>query len=127
DPTLARSLVGRHVFEAICEKLYDVDAQARIVPQLAAALPKVSGDGRTVTIPVRDGVKFADGTPLDAAAVKATIERNLTLRGSGRKSELGPIAGVDAPDARTALVHLRTPVAPLTAALADRAGMIRSP
>ena len=51
DPTLARSLVGRHVFEAICEKLYDVDAQARIVPQLATALPTVSDGGRTVTIP----------------------------------------------------------------------------
>jgi peptide/nickel transport system substrate-binding protein len=127
DPTLARSLVGRHVFEAICEKLYDVDAQAHIVPQLATALPKVSDGGRTVTISVREGVRFADATPLDAAAVKATFERNLTLRASGRKSELGPVTGVDAPDARTVVVHLKTPFAPLTAALADRAGMIMSP
>jgi len=127
DPTLARSLVGRHVFEAICEKLYDVDAQARIVPQLATALPTISPDGRTVTIPVRAGVRFADGTPLDAAAVKVTVERNLTLKESGRRSELGPITGVDAPDARTVVVHLKTPFAPLTAALADRAGMIMSP
>jgi peptide/nickel transport system substrate-binding protein len=127
DPTLARSLVGRYVFESICEKLYDVDAQARIVPQLATALPTVSADGLTVTIPVRDGVKFADGTPLDAAAVKTTLERNLTLKQSGRKGELGPITSVDAPDARTAVVHLKTPFAPLTSALADRAGMIMSP
>jgi peptide/nickel transport system substrate-binding protein len=127
DPTLARSLVGRHVFEAICEKLYDVDAQARIVPQLATALPTVSADGLTVTIPVRDGVRFADGTPLDAAAVKTTFERNLTLKESGRKSELGPITSVDAPDPRTVVVHLKTPFAPLTAALTDRAGMIMSP
>lgn len=63
DPTLARSLNSRYVFNAMCEKLYDVDAQARIVPQLATALPTVSADGRTVKIPVRDGVKFADGTP----------------------------------------------------------------
>ena len=127
DPTLSRSLYSRYVFNAMCEKLYDVDAQARIVPQLATNLPKVSDGGKTVTIPVREGVKFADGTAFDAAAVKSTFERNLTLKGSGRKSELGPITGVDAPDARTVVVHLKQPFAPLTAALADRAGMIMSP
>jgi peptide/nickel transport system substrate-binding protein len=127
DPTLARSLNSRYVFNAMCEKLYDVDAEARIVPQLATALPMVSDDGLTVTIPVRDGVRFADGTPFDAAAVKSTFERNLNLKQSGRKSELGPIIGVDVPDARTVVVHLKEPFAPLTAALADRAGMIMSP
>ncbi|MEO6881522.1 MAG: ABC transporter substrate-binding protein [Mycobacteriaceae bacterium] len=127
DPTLSRSLYSRYVFSSMCEKLYDVDAQSKIVPQLATALPKVTDEGRTVTIPVRDGVKVADGTPFDAAAVKSTFERNLTLKGSGRKSELGPIEGVDAPDATTVVVHLKEPFAPLTAALADRAGMIMSP
>jgi len=127
DPTLSRSLYSRYVFHAMCEKLYDVDSSAKIVPQLATALPTASGDGKTVTIPVRDGVTFADGTAFDAAAVKATFERNLTTAASGRKSELGPVTSVDAPDARTVVVHLSTPFAPLTAALADRAGMIVSP
>ncbi len=127
DPTLSRSLYSRYVFSAMCEKLYDVDAQSHIVPQLATALPAVSDGGKTVTIPVRDGVKFADGTPFDAAAVKSTFERNLTLSGSGRKSELGPITSVDAADARTVVVHLKESFAPLTAALTDRAGMVMSP
>ncbi len=127
DPTLSRSLYSRYVFHAMCEKLYDVDSSAKVVPQLATALPKASDDGRTVTIPVRDGVKFADGTAFNAAAVKATFERNLTTDGSGRKSELGPITSVDAPDATTVVVHLSKPFAPLTAALADRAGMVVSP
>jgi len=72
-------------------------------------------------------VKFADGTPFDAAAVKSTFERNLTLSGSGRKSELGPITSVDATNARTVVVHLKESFAPLTAALTDRAGMVMSP
>jgi peptide/nickel transport system substrate-binding protein len=127
DPTLSRSLYSRYVFHAMCEKLYDVDQSARIVPQLATGLPTVSDGGKTVTIPVREGVKFADGTAFDAAAVKATFERNLTLDGSGRKSELGPITSVEAPDAKTVVVKLKAPFAPLTAALADRAGMILSP
>lgn len=127
DPSLARSLYSRYVFHAMCQKLYDVDSSAKIVPQLATALPTVTDGGKTVTIPVREGVKFADGTPFDAAAVKATFERNLTLEGSGRKSELGPITGVEATDAKTVVVHLSKPFAPLTAALTDRAGMIVSP
>ena len=127
DPTLSRSLYSRYVFNAMCQKLYDVDSSAKIVPQLATALPTVTDGGKTVTIPVREGVKFADGTAFDAAAVKATFERNLTLKGSGRKSELGPITSVEATDAKTVVVHLSKPFAPLTAALTDRAGMILSP
>ena len=127
DPSLSRSLYSRYVFHAMCQKLYDVDSSAKIVPQLATALPTVSDGGKTVTIPVMEGAKFADGTTFDAAAVTSTFERNLTLEGSGRKSELGPITSVEATDAKTVVVHLSKPFAPLTAALTDRAGMILSP
>lgn len=127
DPTLARTLVGRTVFNAICEKLYDVDAKLAVVPQLAAALPEFSADGKTVTIKVRTGVKFADGTPLDAAAVKASLNRHMTLAGSGRKSELSSVTGVDVVDTSTVTIRLKTPFVPLTAVLADRAGMVMSP
>jgi peptide/nickel transport system substrate-binding protein len=104
-----------------------VDSSAKAVPQLATALPTVTDGGKTYTIPLREGAKFADGTVFDAAAVKATFERNLTLDGSGRKSELGPISSVEAKDAKTVVVHMSKPFAPLTAALTDRAGMILSP
>ncbi|MEU7851420.1 ABC transporter substrate-binding protein [Micromonospora parva] len=126
DPTLSRSLYSRYVFQAMCEKLYDVNEQAQVVPQLATALPTTSADGRTVTIPLRPGVRFADGTAFDSAAVKATLQRHLTNARSARKSELGPIDGVDTPDAQTVVLRLKQPFAPLLGALADRAGMIMS-
>jgi len=127
DPTQSRSLYSRYVFSTMCEKLYDVDQTTKIVPQLATALPQVSADGKTVTIPLRRGVRFADGTGMDSAAVKTTFERNLKLKTSGRRSELGPITAVAAPDPNTIVITLSAPFAPLTAALADRAGMIMSP
>ena len=37
DPTLSRSLYSRYVFDSMCQKLYAVDSQSRIVPQLAAS------------------------------------------------------------------------------------------
>jgi peptide/nickel transport system substrate-binding protein len=127
DPTLARTLVGRIVFNAICEKLYDVDSSLTIVPQLASTLPTFSSDGKTATLKVRTGVKFADGTDLDAGAVKASLDRHMTLTGSARKSELSSVAGVDVVDNSTIAIRLKTPFVPLTAVLADRAGMIMSP
>ncbi|MEH0932439.1 ABC transporter substrate-binding protein [Micromonospora sp. CPCC 205558] len=126
DPTLSRSLYSRYVFQAMCQKLYDVDEQAQVVPQLATALPTTSDDGRTVTIPLRSGVRFADGTVFDSAAVKATLQRHLTNARSARKSELGPIDGIDTPDPQTVVLRLKQPFAPLVGALADRAGMIMS-
>jgi peptide/nickel transport system substrate-binding protein len=76
DPTLARTFSGREVFLTFCEKLYDLNAQAQIVPQLASALPTISKDKLTVTIPLRKGVKFNDGTPFNADAVVKTLQRD---------------------------------------------------
>ncbi len=92
DPTLARSFVGRMVFADMCEKLYDLNAKLAIVPQLAAALPMFSADKLTVTIKIRTGIKFNDGTPLNAAAVKESLDRDQNLKGSARASELSPVA-----------------------------------
>jgi peptide/nickel transport system substrate-binding protein len=127
DPTTSSSLYTRYVMQTMCQKLYDLDEDGEIVPQLATALPEVSDDGLTVTIPIREGVVFADGTPFDAEAVRTTIDRGLTLTGSTRKSELGPITGITAVDDATVEITYSTPFAPITAALADRAGMILSP
>ncbi|MGY4765983.1 ABC transporter substrate-binding protein [Kribbella sp. CWNU-51] len=127
DPTLSRSLYSRYVFHTMCEKLYDLGPDAKIVPQLATALPTISADGLSLTIPLKQGVKFADGGTLDSNAVMISINRGLTLAGSGRKSELGPITSVETPDPNTVVIKLSKPFAPLTAALADRAGMVLSP
>ena len=74
DPTLARTYVGRIVFASLCDKLFDIDDQLNIVPQLALS-HETSKDGKTVTIKLRPGVKFHDGSMMDAAAVKASLER----------------------------------------------------
>jgi peptide/nickel transport system substrate-binding protein len=127
DPTTSSSLYTRYVMNSICEKLYDIDAAGKLVPQLATALPKVSEDGLRVTIPVRDDVRFADGASFDADAVRTTLQRHLTKKDSTRKSELGPISDITAPAKDTVVITYETPFAPLAASLADRAGMILSP
>jgi peptide/nickel transport system substrate-binding protein len=127
DPTTSSSLYTRYVMQTMCQKLYDIDAEGELVPQLATALPEISEDGLTVTIPVRTDAVFADGEPFDADAVRATLERHLTLEGSTRRSELGPISGIRAVGPDRVEISYEKPFAPLTAALADRAGMMLSP
>jgi len=127
DPTLARTFVGRMVFMAMCEKLYDLDSHLNIVPQLAASMPTVSKDKLTYTIKLRKGIKFNDGTPFNAAAVKTSLDRDLTLTGSVRASEISPVKSVTAQGSSTVVLHLSTPYSPLVSQLADRAGMVMSP
>ncbi|MGH7393465.1 MAG: ABC transporter substrate-binding protein [Candidatus Rokuibacteriota bacterium] len=127
DPTLARTYVGRIVFAQMCEKLYEIDGSLAIRPQLAAALPQIADGGRTVTIKLRPDVKFNDGTPMDADAVKLSLDRHRTLKGSNRRSELAPVEAVEVVDKATVRLRLKAPFSPLLAQLTDRAGMPVSP
>jgi len=127
DPTTANTFVSRAVFTSFCEKLYDTNENLEVVPQLAASLPQLSSDGLTVDIKLRTGVLFNDGTPLDAAAVKTTLDRNLMLPTSARKQDLSAVESVNVVDPSTVELKLKRPSSPLTAQLADRAGAIMSP
>jgi peptide/nickel transport system substrate-binding protein len=126
DPTLARTFVGRVVFAALCDKLFDVDEKLNIVPQLATSY-EWSADRKALTLKLRRGVTFHDGEKFDAAAVKFNIERHKNMAGSNRRGELAPVASVDVVDESTARLNLSAPFSPLLAALADRAGMMVSP
>jgi YVTN family beta-propeller protein len=46
-----------------------------LVPDLARALPTPTGDGRTYTFRLREGIKFSDGRELKASAVLSSLER----------------------------------------------------
>lgn len=126
DPTLARTFVGRIVFAAMCDKLVDITPELKIVPQLATEWHWVD-DNKGLVMTLRQGVKFQDGEPLDAAAVKFSLERHLTMAGSNRKAEISPVKSIEIVDDHTVKLVLDKPFAPLLAQLSDRAGMIVSP
>ena len=125
DPTLARSYVGRIVFAGLCDKLFDLNEKLEIVPQLATGYEWT--DPKTLVLHLRQGVVFQNGEPFDAAAVKYSLERHLTLQGSFRRSEISTIDHVEIVDPATVRILLKSPTAPLLAQLTDRAGMILPP
>ena len=126
DPSLARTFVGRIVFAALCDKLFDIDDKLNVVPQLATGY-EWSGDGKALTLKLRQGVTFHDGEKFDAAAVKYNIERHKTIAGSNRRGELAPVSTVEVVDPATVKLNLSAPFSPLLAQLTDRAGMMVSP
>jgi len=126
DPSLARTYIGRIVFAAFCDKLFDIDEKLNIVPQLALS-HETSADGKEVTIKLRPGVKFQDSEPLNAEAAKFSIERHMTLPTSFRKSELASVDHVEVVDPLAIKLVLKAPFAPLISQLTDRAGMMLSP
>ncbi|MEW6420667.1 MAG: ABC transporter substrate-binding protein [Deinococcota bacterium] len=126
DPALSSAFVDRQVLNQIFDKLVDLDQNLKIVPALAKSW-KISNGGLTYTFTLRPGVKFHDGTPLDASAVKYSLERNLNLEGSARKNELSSVKDIKVLGPLTVQLNLKQPYGPLLAVLADRAGMIVSP
>ncbi len=126
DPAQSRTFVGRIVYTAMCDKLVDITPDLKFVPQLATEW-NWSDDGKQLTMKLREGVKFHDGTDFNADAVVATIDRNLTLPESRRKSELASVEKVEAAGPLEVRFNLKSADVTLLAQLSDRAGMIVSP
>ncbi len=126
DPTLARTFVGRIVFSALCDKLFDINERLEIVPQLAES-HRWEDNNRTLRLTIRPNLRFHDGEVLDAEAVRYSLNRHLTMQGSFRRAEINVIESIEVVDARTVLIKLREASAPFLSRLTDRAGMLVSP
>jgi len=85
-------------------------------PVLATALPTISSDGLTYTFTLKDGIKFADGSPLDATMYAAQLNRLLTIGPKCPNDVADSLAvpfvkSIEAPDAKTIVFTLKAPVA----------------
>ncbi len=126
DPMMGGSAVGRVVFAGLCDKLIDITPDGGFQPQLATEWTW-SDDNLSLTLKLRDGVLFQDGTPMDAEAVRANLDRYRTNPASLRRGELSAIESIEVVDPLTVRIVLAQPFAPLVSALSDRAGMMMSP
>lgn len=97
-------LIWRGVYEALLEYKGDT---LEIVPNLAESYD-ISADGLTYTFKLRPGIKFIDGEPLNAAAVKFNIERQIAVK-QGIAYALAPITKIETPDDMTVVMRLNAP------------------
>src|SRR5919201_3753814 len=115
DPWTASDPATLTVVRQIYEPLVDLEPGGfRVVPKLAERW-LASADGRIWTFQLRQGVRFHDGTELDAAAVAFNFER---ARAFARFGVGSLIASIETPSASTIVFTLRAPYAPFLASLA---------
>jgi len=112
DPMASTADLVGIITQNIFETLYTFDANWNTTPLLAAALPDISSDGMTYTIPLRQGIKFHDGETMTSADVVASLERweKVATRG---KQTAEVISGIEAKDDNTVVITLKKPYAPL--------------
>jgi len=91
---------------AVTETLFIVDAQDRIVPGLAESVD-IATDGMSVTLKLRQGVKFHDGTDFNAEAVKINLETVIAANVPG-STPLQSIESYDIIDDHTLKINLKS-------------------
>lgn len=119
DPADAYELASLGLVYNMSDRLYTYEpGSTEVKPQLATALPKVSQDGLTYTIPLRQGVVFHDGTPFDAKAMAFSLER--FIKNGGKPSFLlaDVVASVKATSEYELTVQLKKPFAAFPSLLA---------
>ena len=84
-------------------------------------------DPKTLVLDITKDVKFHDGTPLDAEAVKFNLERNRSDQRSNIKADLTSVESVEVTGPLQVTLKLKNPDTALPAILSDRAGMMVSP
>jgi peptide/nickel transport system substrate-binding protein len=109
----------------VYDTLVRIDADGEPVPMLAKKWT-IGDGGKSLTLNLIDNWKYHDGTPFDAASVKANIDRHRADK-SFNKQALGDVTGVDVVDKATVKVTTKSGAAPLIGILASSAGMMMSP
>jgi len=124
DPKGARDFSA---FSLLYDTLFTIQGNpAQLYPGIATKY-QLSSDRLTVTMPLRTDAKFASGTTVDSAAVKASLQYLRDASGSQVNGALTNIASIDTPDATTVVLHLKAPGATLPFALATGSGIVIDP
>jgi len=136
DPGQTYYSFGFQIANAVHRGLYGSPASSlKTVPDLAAGQPRISGDGKTVTVRIKRGVRFSPpvSREVTSADVKYAIERtfstsvpngyvftyfaDLVGAPTSPPKTPKPISGITAPDKYTIVFKLKQPSTTLVGAL----------
>lgn len=129
DPHInASSELGIPLTSVYDTLVYQDPASGQFVPGLAESWT-ISDDGRIYTFKLRRDVKFHDGEPFNAQAVKVTLDRIVNPETKSQKAVfmLGPYDRAEVIDEYTIAIHLKEPFAPLLDSLSQVYTGIASP
>lgn len=98
---------------------YEVGS-VKLEPDIAESWT-ISPDGKTYTFKLKPGLKYHDGTPVDAASIQYAFQRFKDI-GSSPSYMLAQLESMEAPDPTTFVMHLTSPVDPMLDYLASFVG-----
>jgi peptide/nickel transport system substrate-binding protein len=131
DPAQAYDYLGSQIAFNAAETLVTYAPEAsEPKPLLAAAMPDMSPDGLTYSFILRAGVKFHDGTPFNAAAVKFSLERARDFGAKDSESAgflLSGIRSISTPSDDKVVISLAQPNSTFLSRLAYSVASIVSP
>ena len=87
--------------------LYRYDARGDLIPDLATDFPDVSEDGLTMTVTLREGLVYSDGTPVVAQDAVVTLQRAKDEGPFG--AQMASFDYAEAVDDRTILYYMNEP------------------
>jgi peptide/nickel transport system substrate-binding protein len=126
DPITSSAGWDVHALSLVYAGLTQENEKGDPIPALASGW-KYNAAGTQVTFTLRSGLKFSDGTALDAAAVKKSIERGRDAKNSLIASQLTTVKTVTAADAVTVVLDLSQPNFQIPSLFAGKTGMVVSP
>jgi peptide/nickel transport system substrate-binding protein len=114
-------------FAALYDSLFVTDAKGEAQPSLVDSFQN-NADKTQLTLKLKNGVTFADGSTLDSTLVKANLDARsndkLLIHGTLGAGGSQEISDVAAPDPQTVVITWKSPQAAGQSALADTAGVM---
>jgi peptide/nickel transport system substrate-binding protein len=128
DPTFQINFSERQPLYLIYNTLVGLAPDFSIIPELAERW-ETAPDGKTLTLHLRGGVKFHDGTDFNAAAAKWNLERRLDekVKSPSRQQLAEVVASIEAPGDTKLVINLKNPAPSLLGMLGQREGFMISP
>ena len=127
DPYDASDTLSQNVAKSFYEGLFGFDKDMKLQNVLAESY-EVSDDGLVYTVKLRKGVKFSDGEPFNAAAVKANFERVINPdKHLTRYTLYKNIDRIEAVDEYTVKFHLKEAFSAFINQLAHPSGVMMCP
>jgi peptide/nickel transport system substrate-binding protein len=125
DPTKSQDVYSNDIISLTCDTLFEVDDKGQVVGRL---VDKVDNpDPTTYVFTLHKGIKFQDGTDLNADAVKFNFMRHMNDPKSTTIQDWKPIQSIETPDASTVKITLSQPFAPFLSRLTTGLGFVQSP
>jgi len=125
DPTKSQDVYSNAIIGLTVDSLYKVNEKGEVVGMLVEKTENPQPNEYVMTL--RKGIKFQDGTDLNAEAVKFNLDRHRNDEKGTRIQDVKDITNIETPDPYTVKITLKAAFAPFTSKLTGGAGYVQSP